>query len=386
MTNIDKFDDIRPYYQKEIPEAMKRIAASEGFPMIASYVFPDRSIKESRSVVEEISSIEEFQTKVMKVFNEQVIERSITEFTCEGLQRLEKDVPYLYVSNHRDIVLDSSLLQYMLHTHGFPTTEITFGANLMCTPLVIDIGKSNKMFRVERGGSPKEFYHCSKHLSEYIRHVITEKNSSVWIAQRNGRTKDGRDCTDQGIIKMFGMSKPEDKIKALEELHIVPVSVSYEWESCDFLKAFELYMGRAQKYIKRPGEDLTSILQGIMQEKGRVHFEICPIIDPSELMALSQLTLNEYNQQVARLIDSRINSHYKLWPNNYIAHDMLYGQNHYQSLYTQAEKDAFIARLKMLDSIAEKDEYTEFDLDVLHQIFLGIYAYPVDSKIMCPNY
>lgn len=382
MTEINKFDDIRPYYQEEIPEAMMRIASSDGFPMIASYVFPDRSIRDSRNMVAEIKTIEEFQDKVMKVFNEQVIERSITEFTCEGLHRLEKDVPYLYVSNHRDIVLDSSLLQYMLYTHGFETTEITFGANLMCTPLVIDIGKSNKMFRVERGGTPKEFYRCSKHLSEYIRHVITDKKSSVWIAQRNGRTKDGRDRTDQGIIKMFGMSKPEDKIEALADLNIVPVSVSYEWDSCDYLKAFELYMGRNQKYIKRPGEDLTSILNGIMQEKGRVHFEICPMIDPSELMALSQFTQNEYNLQVARLIDSRINSHYKLWPNNYIAHDMLYGQNLYQNLYTQEEKNAFLERLNMLDSIAEKDEYTEFDLDVLHQIFLGIYAYPVDSKTM----
>lgn len=382
MFEMDKFDDIRPYYQEEIPEAMKRIASSDGFPMIASYVFPDRSIKESRAMVSEIKTIEEFQSKVMKVFNEQVIERSITEFTIEGLQRLEKDTPYLYVSNHRDIVLDSSLLQYVLHLHGFQTSEITFGANLMCTPLVIDIGKSNKMFRVERGGTPKEFYRCSMHLSEYIRHVITDKKSSVWIAQRNGRTKDGRDRTDQGIIKMFGMSMPEDKIKALSELNIVPVSVSYEWDSCDYLKAFELYMGRNHKYIKRPGEDLTSILTGIMQEKGRVHFEICPVIDHSELVALSQLTLNEFNQQVARLLDNRINSQYKLWPNNYIAHDMLYGQNLYQDLYTKEEKAAFLEHMNNLDAIAEKDEYTEFDLDVLHQIFLGIYAYPVDSKMM----
>lgn len=379
---MNKFDDIRPYYEEEIPAAMKRIAAHEGFPIISSYVFPDRTIREVRDMVADITTIDEFQKKVMKQFNEQVIERSISDFSVEGLHRLQKDVPYLYVSNHRDIVLDSSLLQYKLYTNGFQTSEITFGANLMSGPLIIDIGKSNKMFRVERGGTPKEFYRCSLHLSEYIRHVITEKKSSVWIAQRNGRTKDGRDHTDQGIIKMFGMSRSDDKVESLAELNIVPVSVSYEWESCDYLKAFELYMSRQQKYIKRPGEDVTSILTGITQEKGRVHFEVCPAIDKSELAALTGLTQNEFNLEVAQLVDSRINSHYRLWPNNYIAHDMLYGQTRYKGLYTPEEKESFLEHMALLDKMAQKEQYAVTDLDVLHEIFLGIYAYPVDSKML----
>ncbi len=382
MSENNKFDDIRPYYEEEIPAAMKRIAASDGFPLIASYIFPDRTIQELRAMVSQISTVAEFQSKVMTEFNHQVIERSIDEFTIEGMHRLKKDTPYLYVSNHRDIVLDSSLLQYQLYLNGFETSEITFGANLMSGPLIIDIGKSNKMFRVERGGTPKEFYRCSLHLSEYIRHVILDKRSSVWIAQRNGRTKDGRDRTDQGIIKMFGMSRSDDKIESLSELNIVPVSISYEWESCDYLKAFELYMSRQQKYIKRPGEDVTSILAGIMQEKGRVHIEICPAIDKSELMALSSLTQNDYNQQVARLIDNRINSHYMLWPNNYIAHDLLYGQMLYRDHYTKEQKEAFLDHLSILDQMAQKEQYAVTDLDALHEIFLGIYAYPVDSKMM----
>lgn len=377
MTN--NFDDIRPYFQEEIPAAMQRIASSDGFPIIASYVFPDRSVQEVREEVRSIRTIEEFQTKVMRKFNDQVIKRSISQFSFEGLGHIEHDVPYLYVSNHRDIVLDSSLLQNVLHINGYPTTEITFGANLMSGPLIIDIGKSNKMFRVERGGTPKEFYRCSLHLSEYIRHVIRDKQQSVWIAQRNGRTKDGNDRTDQGIIKMFSVSDPADKINSLDSLHIVPVSVSYEWESCDFLKAFELYMSRSQKYIKRPGEDITSILTGIMQEKGRVHFEVCPPIRRSELEAFNDLTQNEYHQQVARIIDQRIRTHYRLWPNNYIAHDMLYGQTTYQSMYTEAEKQAFLDRMSMLDTMAQKEQYAVTDLDALHEIFLGIYANPINN-------
>ncbi len=377
MTN--NFDDIRPYFQEEIPAAMQRIASSDGFPIIASYVFPDRNVQEVREEVRSIQTIEEFQTKVMKAFNEQVIERSISQFSFEGLGHIEHGVPYLYVSNHRDIVLDSSLLQYVLYLNGYPTTEITFGANLMSGPLIIDIGKSNKMFRVERGGTPKEFYRCSLHLSEYIRHVIRDKQQSVWIAQRNGRTKDGNDRTDQGIVKMFSVSDSADKISSLDNLHIAPVSVSYEWESCDFLKAFELYMSRGQKYIKRPGEDITSILTGIMQDKGRVHFEVCPPIKRSELEAFNSLTQNEYHQQVARIIDQRIRTHYRLWPNNYIAHDMLYGQTTYQSMYTEAEKQAFLNRMAMLDTMAQKEQYAVTDLDALHEIFLGIYANPINN-------
>ena len=146
------------------------------------------------------------------------------------------------MSNHRDIMLDASLLQNVLLAHGHDTSEITFGANLMQGELMIDLGKSNKMFRVERGGNMKDFYLSSMHLSNYIRNAVTRLHHSVWIAQRNGRTKDGNDTTDQGIIKMFCMSHPQDKIEALEQLHIVPVTVSYEWEPCDVLKAIELYM------------------------------------------------------------------------------------------------------------------------------------------------
>ena len=380
MEKYDKFDDIRPYNPDEVPAAMQRIAESEGFPIVASFVFPDQDIKKLRTMVANLKTTEEFQSKVMAQFNEQVIKRSTTEFNVEGIDTLQKDVPYLYVSNHRDIVLDSSLLQYKLHSLGFQTTEITFGANLMCMPLIIDIGKSNKMFRVERGGTPKEFYRCSLHLSEYIRHVITEKHSSVWIAQRNGRTKDGLDKTDQGIIKMFGMSRNDDKIKSLAELNIIPVSVSYEWESCDYLKAFELYISRNQKYIKRPGEDVTSILTGITQPKGRVHFEICPQIREEELSAFDCMTANEYHQQVARLIDQRIISHYRLWPNNYIAHDMLYGTNTYREHYTDEEKQLFVEHMAVLNQMAQLEQYEVTDLDALYDIFLGIYANPVNQK------
>ncbi len=375
------FDDIRPYFENEIPAAMQRIAKHELFPSLAAFVFPDREVEEVRSMVAGLTTIEDFQDQVMNVFNQEVIRRSITAFTFDGLNRIERGKPYLFVSNHRDIVLDSSLLQTVLHENGFDTTEITFGANLMQGELIIDIGKSNKMFRVERGATPKEFYRLSMHLSNYIRHVITDKHASVWIAQRNGRTKDGNDRTDQGIIKMFSMSGTDDKIETLADLHILPVSVSYEWESCDFLKAFELYKTQKNgKYVKEKGEDVNSILTGIMQPKGRVHFEICPPIDHSELMAFTNRTQNEYHAQVAHLIDHRIHEHFRLWPNNYIAHDKLYGQKTYSRLYTQKQKMAFEQRVAQLLAQAPSYLGEDFEVETLLEIFLKIYANPVNNK------
>lgn len=375
------FDDIRPYYEEEIPAAMQRIAVSDAFPLLASYVFPDHPVEEIRQMVSSIRTIEEFQGRVMQVFNDQVIRRSTTEFTFDGLQHIEHGVPYLYVSNHRDIVLDSSLLQNVLLKNGFGTTEITFGANLMCSQLIIDIGKSNKMFRVARGGTPKEFYALSKHLSDYIRHVICDKQQSVWIAQRNGRTKNGDDKTDQGIIKMFSLSNCGDKIESLSALHILPMSVSFEWEPCDILKTIELYISRSQKYIKRPGEDVTSVLSGILSPKGRVHYELCPAITKEDLLPLSECTLNEFHLRVARLLDQRIHAHYRLWPNNYIAHDMLYGQTTYRDRYTDEQRQAFMNRLNELDRATSLEQYGVTDRDALYEIFLGIYANPVNNSM-----
>lgn len=371
------FDDIRPYRNEEIPAAMQRIAESSSFPLLSSFVFPDEDIETVRQRIKGYKTIEEFQFGVMWYANKQIIKRSTTGLTFEGLEKLDPNKCYMYVSNHRDIMLDSSLMQNILHDNGFPTTEITFGANLMQGELVIDIGKSNKMFRVERpGGSVREFYMKSLHLSEYMRHAITEKHQSVWIAQRNGRTKDGIDRTDQGVIKMFGMSRTDDKVKSLAELNIVPVSVSYEWESCDILKTLELYATRLGPYIKKPGEDLNSILTGIVQPKGHVHIHFCDVVSDNDLMRFDDCTSSEFHRNVANLLDKRICGNYRLYPNNYIAHDLLHGNKKYSERYTLEEKSRFEQYMNQF----QKYEM-ECDIEQLKEIFLGIYSNPIDSKI-----
>lgn len=372
----NKFDDIRPYCDSEVNNAMQRIADSVSFPLLASFVYPNVNTETVKKQICQYNNIRDFQHEVMYEVNRQVIKRSITEFTCNGLDRLSPDEAYLYVSNHRDIMLDSSLLQYFLVKNGFETSEITFGANLMINQLVVDIGKSNKMFKVERpGGSVKEFYRSSMHLSDYIRHTITEKRESVWIAQRNGRTKDGNDRTDQGIIKMFCMSKKDDKIAAINDLHIVPIAISYEWESCDVLKTLEVYQSRFSKYTKKPGEDLNSVLTGIMAPKGHVHIELCRPITRADLEHIENYTANDYHKAVADIITRRIIEGYRLMPTNYIAYDIRHACSKFRSEYTDVQKNEFEARLQSLS------DFDSCNVDELQNIFLGIYSNSVENKL-----
>ena len=339
MSN-NQFDDIRPYEDSEIPAAMQRIVDSDFFGLLCTYVYPGYNPADIKKMMLSFRTIRDFQLEVMRCVNEQVIARSTTAFTYSGVEQLDPQKQYLFVSNHRDIMLDACLLQYILYMNGRETSEITFGANLMSSPLVIDIGKANKMFRVERGGNMKDFYLSSKHLSDYIRYVLTEKGQS----------------------------------KALADLHIIPVAVSYEWESCDILKALELYESRSRKYIKKPGEDLNSILTGIAQPKGRVNITFCPEVTETDLRQFEQCTNNEYHRLVAQLLDERIVSAYQLTPNNYIARDMRYGQQLYRDHYTDEERDAFMAYMEKLN------EFDIAELDVLKDIFLGIYSNPIDAK------
>ena len=373
----NRFDDIRPYYDSEVPEALQRIAESPLFAIIASFVFPELDTQTAREKLIATRDTYRFQHQIMHRVNQRIIDTSITEMTFGGVENIANDKGYLFVSNHRDIMLDASLLQNILMDHDLPTNQITFGANLMCNELVIDIGKSNKMFRVERPSSNlRDFYRASVHLSEYMRHIITEQGESAWIAQRNGRTKDGVDRTDQGIINMFRMSCPKSNINSIADLNITPIAVSYEWEPCCVQKVCELYISRRQTYVKRENEDLESILSGITGHKGRVHFEICAPLTEEEIAPYADLTSNEFNKTIAGIIDQRVCSSYRLWPNNYIAHDMLSHSDRYASHYTAEEQQRFLTYVEECEAKIDP----QFNREEVRELLLGIYAYAVDSK------
>lgn len=362
------FEETRPYYDHEIPGAVARVASNPFFETIVKYLFPETDIQQFKAEFLKINTIDEFQQNVMLKAIWSIVHKTCTSFTWEGFDALDNHHRYMFIANHRDILLDAALLQVTLNANHLRTSEITFGNNLMQGDIVIDIGKMNKMFRIVRGGTVHDFYRNSMEVSSYMRHALLEKGESVWIAQRNGRTKNGDDRTESAVLKMFSISSQKPFVENLGELNITPVAISYEFEPCDFMKTQELYISQYQQYIKEPGEDLRSILQGITQFKGHVHLAVAPTITREELAECDRQEKNQKFSSLAAIIDQRIHSHYKIWNNNLIAYDLLNGTQQYAGQYTAAEKESFIQYMENgLKGL--RGEYDE-----LRNLFLRIYA------------
>ena len=372
--SLPNFDDIRPYIDEEVGPAMERIAASLLLGGISAYLFPGKDVSYFKDILLSCKSINDFQEKVMDYVIKKILSDTAKNLTFGGLQHFKGDKKFLIITNHRDIVLDSAIIQVILHKHNIQTTEIAVGDNLISSSFMEDATRSNKMIKVIRNTTPREVYASSQKLSQYIRHSVSSDKSSIWIAQRNGRTKDGWDITEQGVLKMLDMSGSGDFARDFEELSIMPASISYEFEPCDLLKAVELYISKRRKYVKSKDEDFNSILTGIMQFKGNIHIEFNEPISVGEIAQAAVLDKNERFKFLTNAMDKRIISSFKLWKNNYIAYDMLNGSDEYSSEYTEADKQAFIDYMKYKLSSAEGD------MAELEDIFLHIYANPIFNK------
>lgn len=371
-TYLPEFESIRPYKELELPMALERLVSNEAFPAVARFVYPNDSLETIKKRILAVKTISYFQEFIMLEGLSRIERDSMTEFSFSGLDMLDRNQHYLFVSNHRDIVLDAFLLQKILIRQGYDSCQVTFGANLMKHPLIVELGRINKMFKVERGGSLKSFYSSMVLVSSYMRYCIEHRKESVWIAQRNGRTKDGLDLTEPSLLKMFVRSGKGSDLDNVESLNIVPVTVSYEWEPCDNLKAIELSNTVNGCYQKSPGEDERSILTGLMQPKGRVHLSINKPISHADLVQYGDSN-GDFLKWVAELIDRRIYDGYRLCPSNYVAHDLLHGSRQYCHLYSSADKDAFLQRFEAYKLDPKFDSNAQ-------SVYLGIYANPVDSK------
>lgn len=359
------FDNIRPLTDAELPEALAQIAASPLLTPIARFVYPDREPAVLAAKLANTADIHTMQDTVMRDAVERIIDSSITDFTHSGTDLLIPSRPYLFISNHRDIALDALLLQYLLFEYN--DLYVTFGANLMQDPIITLIGRANRMFRVERGGTPKEFYRNMLQVSQYIRQVITTDSHSVWIAQRNGRTKDGRDRTEVSLLKMLALSgraTREAPLMPLKALNIVPVSISYEWEPCDLLKAHELHMRSIGPYRKAKGEDMNSVLTGILQPKGHVHLSVTAPLTDEEIDRCS--ATDSPFENLAALIDRRVLSAYRLHATNFTAYDIKHHATRFADNYSPTLRDNFTARLRGIASIERS-------------ILLDIYSHPVEE-------
>lgn len=371
-----RFDNIRSYTPEEIPGALYRIMADPALIGVAQFVWPHVHFESLKKKIRSCKTTEDIQEIIMLPAIKKIIDATISSFFAEGCELLDDSKGYLFISNHRDIVLDTVLLQYALFINGYATTDICLGDNLLRSPLFTEICLVNKMIKVIRKSdvTPREFLENSKTLADYIRLRIREGHS-VWIAQGDGRTKDGNDVTEPGLVKMIGLGGDGDFATNYKELSIVPVAISYEYEPCDALKAIELTRKLSgEQYVKAKDEDLNSIITGIMSPKGKVHITICEPIKDEEIEDIAKLPLPERCKTLAAVMDQRIYSKYYLHYTNYIAFDILHGAQMFKKYYTRAQKKNFEAHIAKCQNIFEE---SGVDIATATDFLLKIYANPV---------
>lgn len=371
------FDSIRPYTDQETVEAIGRMLKNPFLGIVSKFLFPEEPSNTFRKLIKGVSTVDEFQELVMTKVVAAAVSRSSSGFSYSGIENIEADKAFLAVSNHRDITLDPALVQIMMRANGKPFTEICVGSNLLNgNKIVADLLLSNRMIKVIRGISARQLYLSSQLLSSYIRQTIVSGRSSIWIAQKEGRTKNGRDLTEQGLLKMFDMSGNGDFKTNFAELNIVPMSISYEYEPCDAKKARELYLSRRGPYIKKHKEDTHSIITGISQWKGGIHLSVDKALTESEISEASESRKNDRYQAIRAVLNKRIVLGYKLWKTNYMAYDLMTGGSNYSSYYDPEDLAAFLKytenKLSHIERHIERNE--------LRDIFWHIYGNPVLAK------
>lgn len=376
MVDLTEFEGISPYTDEQASEALGKLAEHPLVGQASHYFFPEEAPDFLKNVLKRIKTIDEFQVLVMQRFVRWVLEHTAKNFSYDGISNIDPSKKFLALSNHRDIIMDPAITQLVLHTNGIPMTEIAVGDNLITSKEIEYLIRSNRMIKVVRGISARELYLSSQLLSKYIRLNITEQRSSIWLAQRQGRTKNGYDVTEQGLLKMLDMSGTADFQTNFEELNIIPMSISYEYEPCDILKARETVISRKHKYVKAEGEDLNSIMVGIMQQKGNIHLNIGKPITSEEIAAAAQCDKNDRYQQIRHAVDIRVIEGYKLWKTNYVAYDILNHSFKYSHMYEEADIQKFVAYMEhQLDTVEP-----ELNREDLRKHFLEIYANPVVAK------
>ncbi len=372
---MQKFDAIRPFYDSEINEALQNVVNHPMMKALMNFTFPDVADEVWKEQLRKTHSIRDFQCNFIYQSVQKVLEKSSEGLTTSGFENLEPNTSYLFISNHRDILLDTTLLNTALFEHGLVMTASAIGDNLVKKAFLNTLAKLNRNFLVQRGLTPREMLQSSKLLAEYIGNLLLHENRSVWIAQREGRTKDGNDETNPGVLKMLGMGSDEKNLMDyFKKIKIVPVSISYEYDPTDALKMPQL-MAEANNevYVKEKNEDFMTILSGALGQKKRIHIHVGKVLDTEiEAIKTENDSSNKQIVALAQVIDDAILSNYKLWPTNFIAFDIVNKTNRYAHLYTENEKSLFERRLEMR---------IDHDNPVALDGFLAMYANPVFNKL-----
>lgn len=377
-----EFDEIRPYEPEEVPGIIEELLHDRQFSLVMKSFVPwlPKTLRNGiiRLVLRGVKSSQDFQLRVMKPVVQMLMWRTTKKHDFTFDKGLKKNHHYVFLSNHRDIVLDSAFLDVMLYKNDFDRTcEIGIGDNLLIYPWIKKLVRLNKAFTVRRGLSPKEMLRSSILMSNYIHFAVNEKGENVWIAQREGRAKDSDDRTQEAVLKMFAMGGEGSLIERLKHLHIVPLTISYEYDPCDYLKAKEFQLKRDDpKYRKSRKDDLENMKTGIMGFKGRVRYECAPCIN-TWLDELEDIPNGYFYEEVAARMDREIHRGYTLFPGNYIAADMLEGTRKYESHYTAEDEKTFKEYLK---GQLAKIDIPNKDEKFLSDCMLMMYANPVRNK------
>ena len=374
-----EFDTIRPWEPEDLPEVFDRLLANDQFKQVLAYLYPQVPLEMIAQKLKACKTNLDFQLAFAYDFVHGILKKAATgcEMDCSSLDNTRN---YTFISNHRDIVLDSAILDVMLIENKFKTTcEIAIGDNLLSLPWVKDLVRVNKAFIVERALSMRQMLMSSKRLSDYMHFAIKEKNENIWIAQREGRAKDSNDRTQKSILQMMSMGGEGSIIERLKQLHLVPLSISYEYDPCDFLKAKEFQQKRDHaEWKKGPTDDLVSMQTGIFGYKGHVHYHAAPCLDEYLDSLDPDMPKQDIYNKVAAYIDQQIHRNYRLYPGNYVALDMLEETEAYTDQYTAEDKAKFE---KYIQGQLAKIDLPNKDEAYLKEGLLTMYANPVRNNL-----
>lgn len=375
----EEFDEIRPYSPEELPKIFEELLSDSDFIEVIKKVLPDTPIEALANILRNCKTNLDVQKNIFYGLLHDIIKKCSDGFCFDSSQIADKNKGYTFISNHRDIVLDSGFLSVGLIDNGFPTTvEIAIGDNLLIYPWIKKLVRVNKAFIVQRALSMRQMLEASARMSRYIHFAVTQKQENIWIAQREGRAKDSNDRTQDSVLKMLAMGGSGDVIDSLKELNIVPLSLSYEYDPCDFLKAQEMQLKRdVEGFKKSQQDDLVNMQTGIFGYKGRIHFQTGPCIN-DELEALRGLPKVEIFTKVSEIIDRYIHRNYRMYPANYIACDMLNGNKAMAEHYTAEDKVKFEAYLEKKISLIN---IPDKDIDFLRERILTMYANPAINHL-----
>lgn len=380
-TELD-FSDISPYDDSLFREKIESLIKDPGFLHAVNYVIPEKDVPAILDELKNIDNKYDFQHQIMYPFLEMIAKTTTAGITLGGVKYFNPGTNYTFITNHRDIVLDASFLNLAFLRKGLPTSEVAIGNNLLVFDWINDLVRLNKSFIVKRNTGLREGLMAAKKLSAYIHHSILDKHESVWIAQREGRAKDSSDRTQESLVKMLGIAGEGTFIEHLKEINLMPVSISYEFDPNDYLKAKEFLMKRRNpEFKKSQRDDLFSMETGLLQFKGRVHFQLTPRIN-SRLDELGEFRdVNTAAKYVGCLIDQAIHRGYEIFPINYVAFDLLHRSERFARKYTPEEKqlsiDYFNSQLDKLDL----DDVTNEEREFMMEMMLVMYSNPLKNKL-----